>query len=285
MYCVNCGKEIGEQNFCQHCGAQIGNASVGEKVSCEAAVATAAPMPSCAPTYVAYPDRMQQRQDELQVLQKLVAYFSLKSPQYNEYDNVALWIDVLRRGVSSAALIWGIILLGIVTPIMSVVAMPSYDYDLMLGNMVKESNPGATVTVYICLIVGVLLIASYIFQRIRNKKRLAQAVDRYCELNEELYAHYCGYANCPIGPEYINPANLQVVIQTIQSGRADTIKEALNILVEDAHRARMEDLSQKTAQYAQRTAASAAETARRAGQTARNTSVSAFFATANYLRR
>ncbi len=267
MYCTNCGKSIGEQNFCQHCGARVAKEELASSEQ-SPTVATGIPGASM-PVYATYTDRTQQRQYELDVMQKLLGHFSLKIPQYNEYDQVSYRINQLSRGSSQAALIWGIIVSGIA---------------LVMG-AIASADREALPAFFIFLIIAILLYALHIRGKRKNKKQLAQAIDRYYELNEELYAHYCRYENCPIGPEYTNPANLQVIRQTIISGRADTIKEALNILVEDAHRERMEDLSARTAQYAQQAAASAAETAARAGQTARNTSVTAFFTAADYFKR
>ena len=56
---------------------------------------------------------------------------------------------------------------------------------------------------------------------------------------------YAEYPLCPIGPEYSNPDVLYALLQVIQSGRADTIKEALNILIDDSYRQKMQEYSQK----------------------------------------
>lgn len=199
---------------------------------------------------------MDTRQKELQRMDDLIRYFSVKQNQYDEYDEVSEQIYRLSCASSKAALIWGII--------------------IAVGCILFTIITQAGYWMFFALL-GCGLIALHIFLQIRKKKRLAEASSRYYQLTEELISHYRNYANCPMGPEYTNPSNLAVVKRTIISGRADTIKEALNILVEDAHRNKMENLASQTAQYAQ-------QAAEYAGNTATNTAVTAIFTAANYFK-
>ena len=199
---------------------------------------------------------MTTRQKELQRMNDLIRYFSIMQKQYDEYDEVSERIYRLSCTSSKAALVWGII-----------VTVSS----LFLTILTQDA------TWLLLLLLGSGLIALYIFLQIRKKKMLAEASNRYYELGEKLIVHYSKYVNCPIGPEYTNPSNLSVIQRTILSGRADTIKEALNILVEDAHRNRMENLASQTAHYAQ-------QAAEYAGNTAANTAVTAVFTAANFFQ-
>ena len=91
--------------------------------------------------------------------------------------------------------------------------------------------------------------------------------EKFCE---ELYQYYLNYGYCLVSAEYTNPSNLLAILHTIESGRADTIKEAINILVEDAHRNNMEALATQTA------VASAAA--------ARGATAAAVFSAANFFK-
>ncbi len=42
-------------------------------------------------------------------------------------------------------------------------------------------------------------------------------------------------------PEYANPEILEIILGMLQSGRADTIKEAINLLINDAERSEMSE--------------------------------------------
>jgi len=199
---------------------------------------------------------MDTRQKELRIMDDLIRYFSIVQKYYDEYDEVSERIYRLSCASSKAALVWGII---------------ASVGSLLLTLLTQD---GAWL---LLLLLGVGLIALYVFLQIRKKNRLTEASNRYYELGEKLIEHYAKYLNCPVGPEYTNPSNLRVVQRTIISGRADTIKEALNILVEDAHRNKMENLASQTAQYAQ-------QAAEYAGNAATNTAVTAVFTAANFFQ-
>ena len=58
----------------------------------------------------------------------------------------------------------------------------------------------------------------------------------------------------------------------------------MNLLVEDAHREKMENLASQTAQYAQQAAQYAQQTAANSEKIRRNTAVSAVFTVANFFQ-
>lgn len=240
MYCPNCGNQIDGHNFCPNCGA---------------------PSATTAVTTAPNNDRLQQRKSELQLMDHMIEYFSQKQFLYNEYDNTAKTINRLRRGVSKSPLVWGIILIAISEIFFSFVLSILSD----LVNSFNSLELCACLFVFFilvcCLGGGVALIVLFIKRTKKNNALISEKMDRYSQISDELYVHYCGYENCPIGHEYTNPSNLEVIKQTIISGRADTIKDALNILVEDAHRARIENYTAQTANYARQTAHSARATA------------------------
>ena len=64
-----------------------------------------------------------------------------------------------------------------------------------------------------------------------------------------------------MGPEYSNPHILVALRNTLQSGRADTIKECLNLMVADNNQRAMEDylaqIQQNAAQSARANTATA----------------------------
>ncbi len=248
MFCSNCGNAVNpQQKFCPFCGQALAVASVRN-------TGYAAPQPV---SNIQVTSRI--RQEELRQMDNLLSYFSLKQQQYNEYDRVSAFINESNHVCMVPALVWGIIL--------SVIGLYMGIY---LGIALTGALLIAVVLILLFCSPGTGLILLYVFRNIKRTKDLSSALIRYHQLAEELTNHYNAYINCPIGPEYTNPSNLDVVRRTIISGRADTVKEALNILVEDAHRSRMEDLSLETAQYA----ASAASSAR----------VAAVFTVANYFK-
>jgi len=134
-----------------------------------------------------------------------------------------------------------------------------------------ESSAGAAIAGIIILLVGGLMIFLYANKKASVKKRIEQETDRICQIADELTAHYKNYGYCTVGMEYTNPKILQQMGNLIRQGRADTPKEAINIMIEDAHRTDMEMMQM--------------ETMRAARAASRGSAVAAGFAAANFFLR
>ena len=210
MFCKNCGQKISDQqNFCEFCGAA--SSSTGRIYSV--------------------------RDEQISLIDDIISFFSQKKELYAEYDKVTQRINNLKFTCAKDALIWGLILLSV----MSV---------LSLNLLSDGENPlYALIPFSFSVLAGGALIFLFFA---RNKKRriaLEIAINQYSKLSEELSNHYAVCENCPVGIEYTKPSTLLAIKKMIQSGRADTIKESINVLLDDAHRRKMEDLAVKTAQY------------------------------------
>lgn len=294
-FCVNCGAQISEQHkFCPNCGT---TQTAAEDTVAMNTNQGAMPQYNQTPygnmpqnmnynnPYYSTPynDSMAVRQNELNTMDKLINYFSAKQHLYDEYDYASNMIYRLSRFGGKAALIWSIILLSaaLVFFISSITAGTN---DLYSSYQQEEQATVFAALGIVALVAGGGLMGLFLGLKGKRRRQLAHFTDRYFQLSDELYQYYCGYANCPIGPEYTNPTNLAVVKRTIVSGRAYTIRDALNILVEDAHRARMEDIATQTAQYAQQAAQYAQQTAANTNSIRRATTVTAVFTVANYFR-
>ena len=70
------------------------------------------------------------------------------------------------------------------------------------------------------------------------------------------------WASNSIGEDYLDFSVLEMFISYLRSGRADNLKEAINLYEEEQHRSRMENMQQATMAAAASTAASAAVSAR-----------------------
>lgn len=213
MFCKNCGQKISDQqNFCEFCGAT--SSSTGRIYSV--------------------------RDEQISLIDDIISFFSQKKELYDEYDKVTQRINNLKFTCARAALIWGIIL----SAVMTVLSLT-----LFISLLSDGENPLYALIPFSFVLAGGALIFLFVA---RNKKRriaLEIAINQYSKLSEELSNHYAVCENCPVGIEYTNPSTLLAIKKMIQSGRADTIKEAINVLLDDAHRRKMEDLAVKTAQY------------------------------------
>lgn len=263
MFCLHCGKEISaNSSFCAHCGKALTD---NVKIS---------------PQAYYQPQNYQrgvQRQSEIAEMEKMMNYFFQKAAQYNEYDAVNERLFKLRGCspkflLSLACIFFTISFFGLVYLAALFLTWESQSV-LFFDYNYEGVIPG--VFYVLTFIPGTLFVFKYAKRLKKYNAETEYCIRRYYELADELYIHYINYKNCLIGPEYTNPSNLQVIYQTIVSGRADTTKEALNVLVEDAHRQKMEQLAEVTAQYAR----AAAEHSARAASSAR---AGAIFAGANF---
>ena len=234
--------------FCQKCGNQVdNNASFCPYCS--------SPISGAQPSRVSSVQmRQQTRQDEIGELDKMIQYFSQKQAQYDEYDAVCARLDPYYLRKRPSLIIWGLV--SIATGIL-----------LLTG--------GVFVVGIIAILGGGALVFAFIKSTQARTKNYAAASQRYYELSEELYQHYINYGPCLVSASYSNPSNLAAIKQTIQSGRADTIADALNVLLDDEHKAAMEA-------YASKTLSSAQEAARAAGNAASSANTAAVFSAANF---
>lgn len=205
MFCQNCGTQIADGvAFCSNCGASVNGA-------------VAAPAP-VAPAPNVYDYQMQKnaiRQGEIDSLQRTMDYFMQKKDTYEMYDAVCTLVNYYAGGAKKSLLVWGAIIA---------------TFGFFAAGM---GAGGAGVAAFI--IPGAAMIVGGILMQVNNRKKYAYYQEQYAELSQELYDHYMSYPNCPIGPEYSNPEIIALIMEVLRSGRADTIKESINVLINEAN--------------------------------------------------
>ena len=250
MFCPNCGQTIAEgARFCANCGNNL-SANQVNLVTDYQAVST-----------------MQQyqlqksaaRQSELRVLDSLIMHFSQKQEQYDNYDTACEAVCHYSRGAKKGLIVWGAIL-------------ATFGFILLLAT--AES---AVVGLLLFLLPGLFMVFGGIMMQVANRKNHRQALNIWQQLSDELCAHYAAYPNCPVGPEYSNPQILHTLRSTLQSGRADTIKECLNLMIADANQRAIEN-------YLEDIQHNVEQIQRSAQQSARANTASAIFLAASFFR-
>lgn len=242
MFCPFCGAQVMDgASFCNACGGNITGAP--------------APAHNTAPAYNPVDYQTQKnavRESEMTALAKTIDHFNLKKNEFDQYDAVCELVNYYSRGAKSSLIVWGAIC-------------------FFLGIFCAFAMGDAAVApLLIFSLPGCLMIAGGILMKINSKKKYAFYQAEYARLSQELYEHYMAYPNCPVGAEYANPDILAVLMSYLQSGRADTIKESINVAVSEATRAEMNDYL----------ATIQANTEAINSQT----KVAAFFAAANYFK-
>ena len=234
MFCPNCGQQIADGSaFCSVCGKSTTNITPAPVMDFQA-------------------QKQAVRQSEISALSQALNHFNQKRDEFTEYDYVCELVNHYAKGAKSSLLVWGIIIatVGLLCCLAG--------EEAFLGSLIAFVVPGGA------------MIFGGIMMKVKNRKNYAYFQQEYARLSEELANHYVAYPNCPVGPEYTNPEILEIILGVLQSGRADTIKEAINLLIDDAERSEM---SEYLDMIEQNTAAINAQTR-----------VATFFAAANFFK-
>lgn len=208
-FCSNCGTQCDDgQSFCPNCGQALNGAVAPQAAQPVGAMQRAA----------------QERQESLQEMRKMMDYFGQKRAQYDRYDQVTELIARYLRTRAVPLLVWGII--------------------IAVSGLICVASLGAGAIP--ALVIGLGMIGGFIALNVDRKKKLNAWYEELSSLASELQRHYENYGFCLVGMEYSNPSILGSINQVISVGRADTPKEAINVLLDDVHKNSMEMMAEQT---------------------------------------
>lgn len=237
MFCFKCGAQLPDgAGFCSSCGASLN----GGAPSPQAPVMDyQAQMQMQAQQFQVQKNSV--RQSEIASLTHCYEYFNQKRDTFRKYDMVNDRLSYYLRGAKSALIVWGAIIasLGLIG-----FAGLKDDASFGIGMIVMFFIPGAA------------MIAGGVLMKVNNKKKCRHYESEYIRLSKELNDHYNAYPMCPVGAEYANPEILEIILNVLNSGRADTIKEAINVLIAEVNQAEMNAYLQCIEAYSRQTAAS-----------------------------
>ena len=237
MFCSNSGSEIKSgEKFCMVCGKAIDT----DRKIVSSAPAHAKPVHESS---ITQQNRM--RSETALEMTRMIDYFNRKQPQYDEYDYCNDRIDYLAGKSVKEAIIPGSIFIGVGVAI-GIASFCASFIDLLIVALIGSFSG-----------IGIIIIVIGILLAVSRKKRLTSALIRQSELASELTDYYRAYGPCLVGAEYSNPKILALLADLLRQGRADTIKEAINVLLDDAHKTRMEIQAELTAQSARQAASGA----------------------------
>ncbi len=220
-FCKNCGTDLNGAKFCPNCGTADGDLVVQQ------------------PNYAA--PQGNTRFGSLDEMEKMQQYFGSKKEKYNHLDAV---IAKLKKEKSKLKIGW--LVLGILMA-------------LLVWNMATNGMLWIGVVFFAAVDLG--MFAMFVITKKKQKEKIAQLQIEQATVATELSDHYKAYGYCPVGIEYTEPSILSAINDVIRQGRADTPKEAINILKDDMHKEKMEQEAKRTADAAQATAAYAAQAA------------------------
>ena len=102
------------------------------------------------------------------------------------------------------------------------------------------------------LIVGIVLFVVPGVQKNNDSKTIEDLKEEKRDLSKLLLDRYNEYPNCPIGIEYCREDVLYDLYEYLRKGRAETIKEAINLLESDEHNAEMMRIAKETREISQK---------------------------------
>ncbi|MEA4970625.1 MAG: zinc ribbon domain-containing protein [Candidatus Pelethousia sp.] len=234
MVCKGCGSELNDDaRFCSACGTQ---ASMGD-----------------APVEKTRVLRVQ----TLQLIDKLKAHFDPMAETYERLIELNAQYEKLKKPGTGKDTILGGIIMGV---------LAFFGGALLIGLGIFPTLVFIAGILFICLcIIGVI---SGVMDESKGNPQIEQYEISKRSMEEEipaldalLHENYDSYPQCPISFEYSMPPILNELRERVISGRADTIKEAIQCMLDDTHRAEMLELQKQTAQSAKKAAESAKDAA------------------------
>lgn len=230
MFCIYCGTQVADGEFCPHCGKRIALSQTNYTPDPQAQTLDAVE----AQLLQFQVQKNAVRQSEINSLNNAIRHFSQKKAEFDEYDTVCNLVNDYARGAKKGLIVWGVIVavIGLLVLLVSLTLrqyIHAWDnYRFVIQIPVKE-------ILLFFVIPSAMMIAGGILMQINNRKKYAAYQEQCANLSQELYIHYTKYPNCPVGPEYTNPDILARIRDILISGRTDTIKESINILISDAN--------------------------------------------------
>ena len=104
----------------------------------------------------------------------------------------------------------------------------------------------------VMIIVAVFLFVLSGTQKKGDLQSIENLKEEKRELSRKLLDTYDEYPNCPVGIEYCRSDVLDDLYEYLRKGRAETIKEAINLLESDEHNAEMMRIAKQTQEISQK---------------------------------
>lgn len=101
-------------------------------------------------------------------------------------------------------------------------------------------------------VVAAVFILAEVFGKKQDRQLMEDLIAERKRLSRILMEAYEEYPNCPVGIEYCRQGVLYDLYEYLRKGRAETIKEAINLLEADEHNAQMKQIAIDTQRIAQK---------------------------------
>lgn len=171
------------------------------------------------------------REAALGEIRRVMDHFSKVAGDFTDLDHVNGKIKICENKTYTGSIVTGSIL-------------------SVLGLIMLVSNASVKLGVA-CIGIAVLIFAIMGLSSKSNNDTLDELHDAKKVISKNLITTYEEYLHCPLGIEYCRPEILQSIYEYLRKGRAETIKEAVNLLEMEEYNAQMLKTAQQTQALAQ----------------------------------
>ena len=232
-FCKQCGADLQGANFCPVCGAPANEQAALSRQG----------------GGVVYPSAKSLRQETLQELKQLNDCFGSKADLYLELDDVEERVSNGKRFPIVQIIMIALGIIGLIFAVklsFGTATFSSAGVELSSGQIFLAN---LFTFVFSSIIPVILLIFGIRGYKKRSKKygeEYNALLIRRDWLTNELKTNFEAYPACPISYEYTHPRILNILTSYIQSGRANTITDAVNLLHDELYKQEMLDQAAAT---------------------------------------
>ncbi len=155
----------------------------------------------------------------MQELDRLYQYFSKINLTYKQLTDCGRKLSALRKPSMIKWILGGLVIAFVIYFVLVLVKI-----DLMAGFFV---------------LWGLVSIGGFLYSNNKYKKDKHFYEHNLISINYEITVYYNEAVNCCIAYEYSDPSYMEEIIKILKTGRADTLGNAINIMLDDIHKGKV----------------------------------------------
>ena len=166
------------------------------------------------------------RQEQIEEMQRIRDYVNRRCEDYTELGSLRNLLNT-HKPEFMAQTSWNVVIIGVIL----------IGFIWFIDAIVTGEFPVLGLS---CIIASSILYAVHKKAYKEDLEYKTELIETINIRNDDLREYYEAYKNCPVGMEYFCPSTIDKLYNLMKSGRADTIKEAINVYEDDKHKDRME---------------------------------------------
>ena len=175
-------------------------------------------------------------------------YFTPYDGDYVKLDELTAKINELEPGIGIWRIVVAVILfiIGVFWAFLALLSITSFEIGTLLFTGIVTA---------LHYLLGIFLIKRHKSRKASNAEELEAARKQYQELSDKINNAFNSYPGlCPVGIEYTHPVSRNAIGEMIRQGRANNCAAAINLILDDMHKANMEAMAAETQRAAENAA-------------------------------